>query len=390
MTYIAPFRNVISVPNSSTTALASSATFTGAWEDVTDFSDVVIALASDQPCTYTIQFSPDGVNQDSTLTRYLKLGKISAPHRFTVTRKYCRVTVTNTGASAQTYMRLQTTFGHRHPLNVPLDGTVAQDYDATCTRPTNFNYEAALGKWQGTRTFSKFGYNTDVDIATSPEVIWSVGGAYTVPTTAETLDIVSTDAADDGDPAGTGAHNVYIYGIDENRKYQTETVTLNGTTTVVTTNQWLGINRMVVGSAGSGQANAGAITATGTSSSNVFGRIVAGESVTQQCIYHTQLQSQVLADWLLINCLKIGVGSTPTVTIKGWIYSPVSNCKYEVFRHLIDTSVENTVEIRPSQPFIFNPGDVFYLTATTDVDNTTISARFSLIEFENNIYDPNS
>lgn len=389
MAYSAPFRNVTSTPNSSTTPLASSATFTGSWEDVSDFSDVVVALASDQPCTYTIQFSPDGTNQDSTLTRYHKSGEINAPHRFTITRKFVRITVTNTGSSAQTYMRLQTTFGHRHPLNVPLDGTVAQDYDATCTRPTNFAYEAALSKRQGTRTFSKFGYNTDVDTG-GTETIWASGGSYTVPTTAETLNISSGNTADDGDPAGTGAHNVYIYGIDENRKYQTETVTLNGTGTVTTTGSWLGINRMVVGSAGTGLTNAGTITAVGSSSSAVFATIPAGESVTQQCIYHTQLQSQVLADWLLINCLKVGVGSTPVVTVKGWIYSPVSNCRYEVFRLLLDTAVENTVEIRPTQPFVFNPGDVFYLTASTTVDNTSIAARFSLIEFQNNIYDPNS
>ena len=131
--------------NSSTTALADGAVFTGEWEDVSLFNDVIVSVATDQNGTYQIQFSPNGVHPDSTLTRYYNTSQINVPHRFTVTRKFCRVVFTNDSGSDQTYMRLQTSYGNRHPLNVPVDGTVAQDYDAVVTRPTDYHYEVAEG-----------------------------------------------------------------------------------------------------------------------------------------------------------------------------------------------------------------------------------------------------
>jgi hypothetical protein len=59
-------------------------------------------------------------------------------------------------------------------------------------------------------------------------------------------------------------------------------------------------------------------------------------------------------DWLLLNINKItgGGGSSPRVTIKAWVTSLVSGGQYEVFRHLIDTDVENTIQLNPPQPFV--------------------------------------
>jgi len=389
MTIFASQTNVISTLNStsldSSDALANGESFTGTWEDVSMYGDVVVSIATDQDGTYTIQFSPDGTNQDSTLTRYHRVNEINVPHRFTITRRYVRVVFTNNSGNSQTYFRMQTSFGNRHPLNVPNDGTLAPDYDATCVRPSDYRYEVAQSLRQGHRTFNKFGYNPDLAASTT-ETIWAYGGNYVVPTTAETLGIVSSDVADDGDPAGTGARNVYIFGIDENRKYQVEQVTLNGTTEVTTTNQWLGVNRVSVGSAGTALGNVGNITIDGTSTGNIFGYLPAGEGTTQQCIYHVQLQAKGLVDWMWININKISGGGSPRVTVKGWVYSPVSNGKYEVFRMTIDTGVENTVELTPAHPFVLNAGDVFYLEANSNTANTVANARFSLIEIVDSNY----
>src|SRR5210317_589731 len=311
--------STISTTNSSTTPLAANAVYTGQWEDISAWPDIVVSVSTDVDGTYSVQYSPDGTNIDSTLTRYYQKNTINPPHRFTNTRKYFRVIYTNNGTD-QTYFRLQTTYGHRHPLNAPIDGTLAQDYDATAVRPTDYHYEAALGLRQGHRTFNKFGYNLDVD--TGEEVIASFGGAYTPPTTASTLTIVSSDTADDGDPAGTGAQLIQITGIDANRKIQTETVTMNGTTNVVTTTTWLGINRVAVALAGSAQENVGTITITATTGGATLAQIPAREGTTQQCIYHTQLQSAALADWLWVNVNKIAPGTTPTVTMRGQVYNP--------------------------------------------------------------------
>jgi len=116
-----------------------------------------------------------------------------------------------------------------------------QDYGSLPTRPNSLKYDIALGKRGGYRVFNKFGYNDDVDNA-APETIWAPGGSYTVQTTGTTLTISSDSANDDN--GNTGANTLLLTGIDENRKWQQETITMDGTTPVVTTTQWLGINRV--------------------------------------------------------------------------------------------------------------------------------------------------
>ena len=374
----------ISERNSTTTPLAAGAVWTGDWEPCDQWSDVCVSVSTDVDAVYQIQFSPDGVNQDSTLTRYYN-SETSSPDRFTITRKYVRIVWTNNGTD-QTYFRLQTSFGHRHPLNVPIDGTVAQDYDATVVRPTDYHYEVAEGLRIGHRTFNKFGYNLDVD--TAEETIWAPGGLYTPPTTATTLTIVSSSTADDN--GSTGANLIQITGLDANRKFQTETVTMDGTTNVVTTSTWLGINRAAVALAGSGQTNAGTISITATTGGATLASIPTGSGTTQQCMYHTQLQSIALTDWIWINVNKIAAGTTPIITIKGKVYNPTSNGNYEVFRANIDTAVENTISVNPEQPFVLSPGDVFQLTAQSNVINAIVTARFSLIEVQQALYDADS
>jgi hypothetical protein len=184
--------------NSSSASLNAAAVFTGTATDVSAYSDLVVAVSTDQDGTYTIQFSTNGTNWDSTLTRYYRTAQINVPHRFSVTRKYMRVTFTNTSASNQTYLRLQTLLGSVGDLNIPIDSTMAQDYDSISVRPTKYEYEVALGRRQGATTWNKFGYNGDVDTGT--ETIWSAGGTFSRMTAAATLSVVSTNINDDGAP----------------------------------------------------------------------------------------------------------------------------------------------------------------------------------------------
>ena len=145
--------------------------------------------------------------------------------------------VTNNSGSATTSFRLNTYICKETGiLNIPVDSTMAQDYDAISTRPSDFHTEVALGRRQGVTTWNKFGYNPDIDSST--EVVASFGGTFQYLTSGETIDIVSSSTADDGDPAGTGVNSIVIYGVDENWDEQTEVVTMNGTTTVTTTSQF--------------------------------------------------------------------------------------------------------------------------------------------------------
>lgn len=371
--------NFVSTVNSTSTPLNAAAVFTGTAEDVLQYDSVVIAVKTDQNGTYSVQFSTDGTNWDSVLTRYYRTTQIEVPHRFTITRQYFRVVFTNTSSTNQTYIRLQTAFGSKNELNAPVDSVLAQDFDSIIVRPTDFHYEVALSRRQGATTWNKFGVNADVDVGT--EVLAAQGGTFTYLTNASTLTIVSSNTGDDGSPAGIGANSIVIIGIDANRISQTEVVTLNGTTSVVTSTTWLGINRAVVYLAGSSQINIGDITITATTGGSTQAFIPAGIGATQQLIFFVQDNHRALSDWLFLSATKIsGGGGSPVVTFKGWVYSPVSNCKYEVLRLVIDTSSTTNIELKPSQPFIFTEKDVFWIEATTDTNNTGVSGRFSLIE----------
>lgn len=370
---------VVDANNSTSTPLNSGVTFTGTATDVSEYSDMAIAVATDQNGTYTIQFSTDGTNWDSTLTRYYRTSQINVPNRFALTRKYMRVTFSNTSASNQTYLRLQVILGSTGELNIPIDSVMAQDYDSISVRPTKLEYEVALGRRQGANTWNKFGHNGDLDVGT--EVLAAQGGTFTYLTSASTLTIVSSSTDDDGSPAGTGANSVIIYGIDANRVSQTEVVTMNGTTNVVTATTWLGINRVAIYLAGSTQNNVGNITVTATTGGSVQAYIPAGKGTTQQCIFFTQADHTFLADWLWVNAEKLGGGSTPKVQFRGWVYSAVSNAKYEVFYSVVDTSVETEHTFIPSQPFVIGEKSVFWIECTSDTANSLVSGRFSGIEF---------
>jgi len=101
----------------------------------------------------------------------------------------------------------------------------------------------------------KFGWNSDVDAA---EDIWDGGGDYTFPAAAAATTVVSASTADDTGEAG--AITLSVQGLDSNYLMVTEDATLNGTSAVTLTNQFLRVFRMKVKTAGASGANVGAIT----------------------------------------------------------------------------------------------------------------------------------
>lgn len=372
------YAGTLSILNSTTTPLASGSAFTGTWQDVTQYSSIIVAPKTDQNGYYLIQFSPDGINTDSSLIRYYRTNSIEPPHRFSKTRQYARIIFVNTG-NDQTYLRLQTILGDIHPLNVPGDAVMSQDYDSTSVRPSKFEYEVALGLRQGATTWNKFGYNGDVDVGT--EVLAVFGGTFTPLLTGTRLSISSTSTDDNGYTSGSGCRAIVVYGIDQNRVSQTEVVTLSGTASVLTAGQWLGVNRSAIYLAGSGLGNAGVITMTAVSDGSVQAQIGVGEGTTQQCIFFTQKDHQALIDWLIVDGEKLSGGTTPKFTFKAWVYSAVSNAKYEIFRQVVDTTVDDHIELRPSQPFVVGEKSCFWIEVTTDQNNSIATGRFSLIEF---------
>ena len=69
------------------------------------------------------------------------------------------------------------------------------------------------------------------------------------------------------------------------RPLQNETLTMNGTSNVTTTNSYIMIHRMIVRTAGSNAANVGDISATAQTDNTVTAKILAGNNQTLMAVY---------------------------------------------------------------------------------------------------------
>jgi len=267
-----------------------------------------------------------------------------------------------------------------------LGATDIEEYvDALATNGFFFNTPAvpgltytdavALGYVDNVNLWNKFGFNTNVDTGAA-QVIASYGGVFDKLTTADTIDIVSTSASDTNS-SGTGLRQVLITGIDENRVRQTETVNLNGTTTVTTSNSWLGVNRVSPVLCGSAETAVGDISFTSSTLGLDMAEVLNGKTITQQAVFFVQANHTFLLEWAWFNILKVSASVKPIVTVTGWIYQTDSNANIEVFSLKIDTEVNNVVELNPAEPFPIAEKSIIYFTAETDKNDTVVQARFS-------------
>ena len=110
--------------------------------------------------------------------------------------------------------------------------------------------------------------------------MWELTGTtqYAFPASAVTMTLASTSASDN-----TRA-TILVSGLNSSWDAITETVTLNGTSNVTTTNQFLRINSMIMTSTGTGQTtNVGTITAK--NGGITYSQINIGVGRSQAAVY---------------------------------------------------------------------------------------------------------
>lgn len=139
-----------------------------------------------------------------------------------------------------------------------------------------FELQVSRGQVDGHTALNIFGFSTAVG-STALGPVWEgltiSGGAYAYPSSAAQLVLVSDSASD------TSALSVQIQGLDANYAPITETIAMNGTTNVTTTNSFLRINLMTT----TNGLNVGNITAK--ISSTTYAKISAGIGQTQMSLY---------------------------------------------------------------------------------------------------------
>jgi hypothetical protein len=147
---------------------------------------------------------------------------------------------------------------------------------------TPFYLEVQQGKIPGYSMVNKFGYNSSIGSGAF-ETIWETGNNYPWQSSAVTVDAVSDDTNDD--VAGTGARTLRIQGLDGSYNLVEETVDMDGTTVVTTTQTFLRVFRMSVETAGTSGNNVGNISVTYTGGSDVAATISPGNGQTLMCLY---------------------------------------------------------------------------------------------------------
>ena len=207
--------------------------------------------------------------------------------------------------------------------------------------------------------------------------MWSYSnGLWTPQAVARTLSVVSSDAADKGTAtAGTGARTVTIIGVNASRASQTETVTLNGTNAVTTSGTWLGVNRMVVTTAGTSTTNVGDITATSATDGLVQGFIAAGDGITSQLIYHVPTGFTAYVRKIIVGVNKLGTG-TPEVQIKGYMVS--GGVRLQTYYDQLTGDSDPFRSTDLVNPVALPAGSYFWVDAETSTNNTFVRARVEM------------
>lgn len=153
------------------------------------------------------------------------------------------------------------------------------DFQKIKTNDLPFLHAIAMGRVPYMQRILKFGNNEAVGTGAF-EDIWDSGGTEVLLSSAETMTIVS-DSTEDG-PAGTGTREMIMFGFNNDYDPIQEVITLNGTTPIVTQQEFLRVYRAYATDTGSNGSNVGNITFTATVAGTAHASIEVGESQTQK------------------------------------------------------------------------------------------------------------
>jgi len=159
-----------------------------------------------------------------------------------------------------------------------IQGLIVAAQNTESTTSADWSMQVARGLVTGASQVNIFAFSDSVK--TTLYTLWELTGTtqYAFPASAVTMTFASTSASDN-----TRA-TILISGLNSTWDAITETVTLNGTSNVTTTNQFLRINSMIMTSTGTGQTtNVGTITAK--NGGITYAQMNAGVGRSQAAVY---------------------------------------------------------------------------------------------------------
>lgn len=238
--------NQISTLNSRAPAtLAASAVFQGVAEDVSMFGRAGVSVLSDNATdgVLTFEVSFDGITWSGP-PRSWSDTRFAAPHMWNIVEKWFRIKYTN-GTTEATNLSLQTQYSSNSSILLAheLTETLPSETESLVVRAgTNFDLDAARKHIIGQRSFFFFGFNASVN-ATWQDIHPNQGN-INWQTSAQSIEIVSTNAADNGTTPGLGVQSVEVHGLSATGEDQDEVILTNGTNAVAGTLTYIRVNKM--------------------------------------------------------------------------------------------------------------------------------------------------
>ncbi len=246
-------------------------------------------------------------------------------------------------------------------------------YHSAITEKNDFLLDVSRGKVGDYRILNFSGANPDID-ADVEEDLWPKGGTLDYLTTAETMEIESTDAAD------TDPLVIFISGLDGDYLEVSESITLDGLTKVTTTQEFLRVNFMFL--SGAGTTNAGIITATASISLDTQCSMAPGKAISQHGFFTIPAGKQGIMAQVEMNAAKLSGGGIPILEFVIYARFVPTAPWVAILSRRIDTSVQDSLIIPLPVSPIFTPRADIRLAATSDVTNTVASMRVTGVIYD--------
>jgi len=214
------------------------------------------------------------------------------------------------------------------------------------------------------------------------EDIWTPGGALSYLSSAETMDIVSTSAADA--PGGAGVGAVQIKGLDADYNPIDEVILLNGTTPVTTVNSYLRVYMLIgIKDGATGETNAGTITATASTAATVQARMEIGTSLSQMVHFTIPAGYTAFVTEIVVIVFKGNSGASPFFT--NFTFKQRVNEIQTVFS-AVDGGASSTVPavFQKSIPLVVNEKDDLWITATAEKNGTVVGCQYDMLLIKGN------
>jgi len=358
--------------------LAALATYTGTGEQ-NQQPYVIVDCTVDVAGTLFFDFSVDGTNWSTYPVDGYSVGE-GGGRLFRSAYKgprYFRVRYVN-GDTLQNTFRLYTYYDGIGLLDNALNQPLSLNSGAISTRPTNFEDEKILGLRSGLDVVYKFAERTDLDTADNDALVFpdNTTNALVVMSSADTFDI-TYNSGTDGDGT-TGALSLAIQYLDSDNKIQTAVHVLGSTGSDTTSFSGLGINRVVVLSAGTAKTNTNNISISDTTNADRQSFVSAGIGFAQDCDYHMPDNADGILKSMTFGAVRVGGGSSPKVKFSLKLFNRDRNTEYVVFRETIDTDIQTHRELFGDTGYRIRSNDVIFVTAETDTNNTELFVRYQI------------